>query len=144
MQCISADGNSNILNNVLKNTKKKKIVVIADGAAFGPYIEKLSYLAKRMNNLLVYLPESFEWIVLKSGLIEIENLQEILEQPSDYIESSKYFSWERYFTDLLEKATLNDKVREYHKDALPVFYLEGKNKKKILAVFPELLKKFLG
>lgn len=45
------------------------------------------------------LPESFEWLILKSGIIHAEHLVDILENPGDYIESQKFFSWENFFED---------------------------------------------
>ena len=37
-----------------------------------------------------------------------------LENPSDYTESTKYLSWERYFTHVLEEHTKGTEL-EYHK-----------------------------
>ena len=42
------------------------------------------------------------WIILSSDIFEIKA---ILNNPPDYIESSDYVSWERFFTDLLESKT---------------------------------------
>lgn len=46
-------------------------------------------------------------------------------------------SLERFFTDLLQKATAKDKTEEYHKDFLAAYYTEGKNRDRILAMFPK-------
>lgn len=60
-----------------------------DGAAFGSEFEKL----RRLNNQIdLYLPESFEQMILKSGIMEW--IKEMLNHPEEYIESKKYFSWE--------------------------------------------------
>ena len=50
-----------------KEKKGRKILVIVDGVAFGSEIEKL----RRLNNQIdLYLPESFEQMILKSGIME--------------------------------------------------------------------------
>lgn len=64
--CISAGGKSNIYDIAL-NRKERDILVIADGAAFGPEMEFLVSL-QRFKRIKLFLPESFEWLVLKSGL----------------------------------------------------------------------------
>ncbi len=35
------------------------------------------------------LPESFEWLILQSGLIKEKELQDILESPEEFIEREK-------------------------------------------------------
>lgn len=50
-----------------KEKKGRKILVIVDGAAFDSEFEKL----RRLNNQIdLYLPESFEQMILKSGIME--------------------------------------------------------------------------
>lgn len=143
-ECISAEGNSNIYQIIKKMSRDKKMIVIADGAAFGAFIEKVLSIARYHRHIMLYLPESFEWLVLKSGIIQILNLADILNHPEDYIESSKYFSWERFFCELLEKETSDDPIRQYHKNRLTDFYLDGKNKERILEVFPEEVRDYFG
>ena len=75
--------------------------MIADGAAFGSEIDRVLQLIKSSANITLYLPESFEWLLLTSGIFKEKEIARILEEPSDYIESRKYFSWERFFTALL-------------------------------------------
>lgn len=135
--CISAKGNSNVYSIMRKESKEKLLIVIADGAAFGAYIEKVMSLSVIRGNVILFFPESFEWLILKSGVVEFAGLESVLEKPCEYIESAQYFSWERFFTDLLQKITRNDSVKEYHKDFLASFYTEGKNRDRILAVFPK-------
>lgn len=55
-------------------------------------------LSKERKNIKVYLPESFEWIILASGLIEDKQIRSILNEPEKYIDSAEYFSWERYYS----------------------------------------------
>lgn len=65
---------------------------------------------------MLYLPESFEWLILSSRILNDSEIDKILEVPSDYIDSEKYFSWERFFTELLiEKSKVkNQKVHIWH------------------------------
>ena len=132
IQCVSAQGKSNIFTTVLKNSDKK-VLVIADGAAFGSEMEKIMKLIKHHPNMALYLPESFEWLILKSGLIEDESIVTILEHPEEYVESKEYFSWERYFTSLLIQKT-QDSYLKYSKSNLNPVYLQNNEMKKILKV----------
>lgn len=104
MQCDTANGKSNVFS-YLKVHKDEKILVIADGAAFGPEMDRVLQLVQTRKNLALYLPESFEWLILSSGILKDAETTQILQTPSGYIDSKEYFSWERYFTALLiEKA----------------------------------------
>lgn len=87
MVCVSAKGKSNVFSEVIKE-RDKKILVIADGAAFGSEMEKMMRLASRFPNVMLYLPESFEWLILKSGLVEEHSIRDILDHPEESIESS--------------------------------------------------------
>ena len=113
--CMSAEGNSDIYELLKKQSNGQKTVVLADGAVFGAYIGKILVYAKVKKNLMLYLPESFEWIILKSGVLSSKKLEDILAHPEMYIDSKEYFSWERFYTDYLEKMTANDKIRKYKK-----------------------------
>jgi len=68
---------------------------------------------------------------LKSGQIDGKAVQDILEHPEDFIESQKYFSWERFFTTLLVEYTQNSYLR-YSKSKLNEVYLQGRMKQAIL------------
>ena len=124
--CKSAAGKSDVYRCILEE-KGEKILVIADGAAFGPEMERVMAL-KWVKSFVCFLPESFEWLILKSGLIKAKDLKRILEKPSDFIESKKYFSWERFFTSLLTESTI-DTPFAYSKSKLNPAYLHDKSKK---------------
>lgn len=130
--CSSAQGKSNVFAAVVKNYEKN-ILVIADGAAFGSEMEKLMRIIKDYPNIRLYLPESFEWLILKSGLIEDGNIIGILQHPENYIESKDYFSWERFFTSQLIQYTQNNYLKYTKKQLNPV-YLQEKIADKILAI----------
>lgn len=128
--CESAGGKSNIFS-VLRDAGQEEICVIADGAAIGPEMNRLYEQVQKMKNVGLYLPESFEWVVLNSGLISGKDIQEILEEPEKYIDSVECFSWERYFSRLLIEKT-KESYLKYRKSKLNEAYLHEKNKDKIL------------
>ena len=140
-ECISAGGNSRIAEEIERLPRELKTLVIADGAAFGAYVSKVLAVSKRRDDILLYFPESFEWLILKSGVIDIGGIDDILASPEDYIESREFFSWEQYFTELLVTATEGDKIIRYDKSKLMPYYTNGKNRDDILAVLPEEVKK---
>lgn len=130
MQCDTANGKSNVFS-YLKVHKDEKILVIADGAAFGPEMNRVLQLVQTRKNLALYLPESFEWLILSSGILKDAETTQILQTPSGYIDSKEYFSWERYFTALLiEKAA--GTYLNYTKKTLNEAYLRDGVKNAIL------------
>ena len=132
--CESADGKSNILGILQKrllNKEQKETLVIADGAAFGPEMAHISQLLRGNSNIKLYLPESFEWLLLYADILNKPFIRKRLEEAENYIESEKYFSWERYFTDLLMEET-EDSPYPYDKSNLKDFYLQDKIVQKVL------------
>ena len=136
ISCISAGGKSHILQQV-KQTGEEQILVIADGAAFGPEMDRMMAYVRNHDNVRLFLPESFEWLILDSGLIKAAELKMILEEPADYIESAEFFSWERYFTHLLTELTLGSYL-QYSKREINPAYLNPKAAAMILAKYEEL------
>ena len=139
---LTANGNANLFNE-LKNIAMKKCLLIADGAAFGAYIaEIIDYITDNLDKrVILYLPESFEWLLLKAKVIDFKGLDQILENPSDYIESSIYVSWERFFTDLAIK--YSDENHKYSKHKLNSYYLNQDNLDKVKSILPEELQKII-
>ena len=105
--------------------------IVADGAAIGSEMNRLYHQAMKNKNIHFYLPESFEWIILNSGLVDGKELRDILEKPEDYIDSREFLSWERYFARLLIDKT-EDSYMRYKKSRLNSFYLHEKSKEMIL------------
>lgn len=130
MQCDTANGKSNVFS-YLKVHKDEKILVIADGAAFGPEMDRVLQLVQTRKNLALYLPESFEWLILSSGILKDAETTQILQTPSGYIDSKEYFSWERYFTALLTEKTAGTYLN-YTKKTLNEAYLRDGVKNAIL------------
>lgn len=106
ISCVSAKGKSNIFKLLQKKTCES-VLIVADGAAFGSEMDKIMQFIQNQQGIYLYLPESFEWLILSSGVVEAQDIFKILEQPHQYIDSSKYFSWERYFATLLVEKTPN-------------------------------------
>ena len=132
--CESAGGKSNILGILqekLLDKEQKETLVIADGAAFGPEMAHTSQLLRGNVNIKLYLPESFEWLLLYADILNKPFIRKKLEEAENYIESEKYFSWERYFTDLLMEET-KDSPYPYDKSNLKDFYLQDKVVQKVL------------
>ena len=143
LNCVSAGGNSKIISSITALDADSDILVIADGAAFGAYIENLLSVRDIRNNVGIYLPESFEWMILKSDILNKCELSEILNHPEDYIDSSIYFTWERFFTDLLERETSNNDITRYSKSKINEYYISERNIRKILEIAPKEIKSFL-
>lgn len=128
---ISAEGKSNIFSKLNNLPASEKILVIADGAAFGAEMDRVMRMVTERKNIALYLPESFEWIILKSGIID--GVDKILANPGEYIESAMYFSWERFFTELLVERTQGTFL-QYAKKKLNNAYLQEKIKNDIITV----------
>lgn len=137
LQCSSAGGKSNVFH-CLKKNQNKNLLVIADGAAFGSEIDKVLRLMKETGRGTLYLPESFEWLILLSGVLESREIEQILEEPSAYIESKECFSWERFFTGLLIEQT-EDTYLSYSKKKLNRAYLSEKVKTAILSKMKRIM-----
>ena len=135
--CYTATGVAN-LKRTIHECPEQNILAIGDGAAFGPYIEKA--LGQRVyKNVRLFLPESFEWTLLQSGLIPSNDILKILEDPSSYIESRDYLSWERFFTDVLIKYSADTRYA-YRKVKLNEQYLRPQAMNAVANVLPECLK----
>lgn len=131
LQCETMNGKSNVFH-YLKEHKEKRILVVADGAAFGSEIDRVFRLMKGRKNVALYLPESFEWLILCAGILKSRYVDEILDAPYDYIDSEKFFSWERFFTAVLIEQT-KDTYLAYMKKKLNPAYLQDAAKAAILA-----------
>lgn len=136
LKCESMNGKSNIFH-YLNIHKNEKILVIADGAAFGSEIDRVLRLIAGRKNMALYLPESFEWLILSSGILKNNSVTEILSTPYDYAESEKYFSWERFFTAVLIDET-KDTYLAYIKKKLNPAYLSDTAKAAILSAMEKI------
>ena len=85
-EVISSEGKSGVFAKIMENTGKKCLIV-ADGAAFGSEIDRVMKQITDNDDIILFLPESFEWLLLKSGLIDGNRVQDILQSPELYIRS---------------------------------------------------------
>lgn len=131
LSCEFMNGKSNVFHylNVHDN---EKILVVADGAAFGSEIDRVLQLINERKNATLYLPESFEWMILSSGVLKNNQIDKILDSPSEFVESKDYFSWERFFTTVLIEET-KDTYLAYAKKKLNPAYLNDAVKQLILS-----------
>lgn len=133
--CVSAHGRDNV-HNAVRESRAENVLVIADGAAFGPEMERTLAL-RQGRRLSLFLPESFEWLVLSSGLVPDSDIPRILENPSEYVESHDYFSWERFFTALLVSRTQGTRL-QYGKGSLNPAFLGERELSAIERQLPDL------
>jgi hypothetical protein len=127
IECITANGKSNIVD-ILKEmgNNYQSILAIVDGAAYGSEMKDTYEYFEINKNGALYAPESFEWMILSLGVIPDCDVKQVLDSPENYIESSKYISWERFFTELITENTCNDKIWKYSKSKLTNIYLSAK------------------
>lgn len=144
-ETISSYGNSKVLNTVLDNINSKLFIVV-DGSAFGKCIQPLDALIRRRDNLHLFIPDSFECVLLKSDVIGITKEQDakyyegidvndILKSPKDYIDITK-FTLEQYYEDILVKCMAHTKF-PYSKSSENDFYVSAKllsNARKIIPI----------
>ena len=128
--CIPAAGKNNIKQKIFP-MKSEKVLIIADGAAFGSEIDRVMQLMGGKDQVVLYLPESFEWLILKAKVVKSKWADQVLEKPWEYVESKTYFSWERFFTAVLIEET-NGSYLAYAKRKLNPAYLNDSVKDSIL------------
>ena len=132
---VSAAGKTNVFAKALEASGE--VIIIADGAAFGAEMDRIMKLVRQNKGITLYLPESFEWLILRSGIVENAGIDAILEYPYEFIESSRYFSWERFFTQLLVDKT-NDTYLKYSKKSLNMVYLQESIAKRIVDIIKDI------
>lgn len=69
LKCETMNGKSNVFH-YLNMHKNERILVIADGAAFGSEIDRVMQLIGGKDQVVLYLPESFEWLILKAKVVK--------------------------------------------------------------------------
>lgn len=127
IKCISAKGKSGIIKCLMDNKETTgKTLVIVDGAAFGSEMKDMSEYLSAKKNVILYAPESFEWMLLSADVIPNISAKRYLQEPENYIDSRDYASWEQYFTRLLIDKTKEDYIWSYSKRKLPIVYLSAK------------------
>lgn len=136
-KCISAKGKSNIKYLLLTQSDDQKILVIADGAAFGPEMQACMETVKSpAGNISIFAPECFEYLVLKSDILEVPS--DVLEQTFNLADSTLYFSWEEYYTQYLTEISQGT-IYQYTKKKLSQSYLTAGNADKLKSTIPNCI-----
>ncbi len=140
-KCVSASGKSNVLKKLKEMGQENvRYLAVVDGAAFGSEIDEiLQYIRYKNENVEVYAPESFEYLLLTSGIFKDREIEEKCQNTQDFADSVRYLSWEQFYTDLITEITGNTPMR-YSKAKLNVYYLSERNKELILSTVPECLR----
>lgn len=137
-KCLSAAGKSNVIKLMKSNSSSETTLAIVDGAAFGADMDEIVKYIKYNPKYEVYAPESFEYLILKSGLIKEPLLEEYIANTQDYADSIEYVSWEDYYTNLLEDLTHGTPL-EYSKKQLNGYYLSERNINRVLENVPDVI-----
>lgn len=137
IECISANGKSNILSEIQRDEyKMKRRLAIVDGAAFGSEMEMIMQYITNVDEMVeLYAPESFEYILLLSDIFKSKVLVDELEETYNYADSEKYFSWEQYYTALITQITEGSEL-QYNKSKLNSYYLSERNLQRIAEQLP--------
>lgn len=135
-RCISANGKSRIKRLLLEHADQA-VLAIVDGAAFGPEMQECMEIADACgSSMALFAPESFEYLILESGLIEVPKA--ILEETWNHADSVRYFSWEEFYTSYLTDISRNQ-VYQYSKHRLNHFYKTLGSVEKISRVLPDTI-----
>lgn len=133
-EIITAKGKDNIGNTIEENNlRRKTCLVVADGAAIGVTLYSLYNSDKLSDSVYFWLPESFEWFLLHNSVFRqyfkvqnlngkpaLNELRTLLTTKTVQVDSAKHISWERYFTDLMERCC-KEIDYTYDKGRLPKF-----------------------
>ena len=132
IKCYSSGGKANIIQSASQwKDSDVCVLLIADGAAFGSEMDRAMWYLQNHWNIRLYLPESFEWLILSANPMHDAEIANILGAPSDHIDSGEYYSWERYFTRLLTDTTQGTYLH-YSKNRINPAYLSGAVQRAIL------------
>jgi hypothetical protein len=137
--CDHADGKSNIAKKIKNMQRKDNLLIVVDGAAFGSNIEcVMRELNIKTKPCALYMPESFEWLMLHSlSFAKFKNmLSNKLNVSTLTVESTKFLSWERYFTALF-KHCCKELGYSYDKSRVPTFLCTRSNIVHILSFMKE-------
>ena len=134
INCVSAASKTKIYNELITR-QYETVLVIADGAAFGPEMQHvMQYMRDTRNKIVLYAPESFEYLLLRANIID--KTSEVTEKTYELADSRQYFSWEEFYTAYLIEQTRNT-IYEYSKKKLKDTYLTSGNFRKIVSQLPE-------
>lgn len=137
IECVHAAGKSKIYKEILKH-REENVLIIADGAAFGPEMEYIMKIINQFPNIALYLPESFEWLILMSDCLDDPTIRKMSADWGSHIDSKQFFSWEQFFCDLLIQKT-HGTYLQYSKKNINPAYLNASIQTKIIDKMDYLL-----
>ena len=133
-KCVSAGGKSNVKNLIVQHLDQQ-VLAIVDGAAFGSEMQKCMELSfGSREGVSIFAPESFEYLILKSGIIEVPKA--VIDETWNYADSVRFFSWEEYYTYYLSDVTRNE-ISQYSKKKLNEYYKTKGNLERICEILPD-------
>ena len=137
-RCVSAGGKAKVSKMIaVMGEADFPVLAIVDGAAFGADMERtMREVRRKGDRCAVYAPESFEYLLLCAGLIDVP--KEKIDQPYLYADSSLYASWEQFFTSLLVEMSGNT-IYQYVKTRLNQTYLGAGALQKIIRMIPDTI-----
>lgn len=117
LEIDSAHGNSNVSNKIEEVCKNNHMpYVLVDGAAFGSYIAEVARLAE-VYNFIFTAPESVEYLLLQCRQIR-RYVKDELEHTEDYCDTKEFLTWERFYTNLLNRICTDNFKMTYNKSSL--------------------------
>lgn len=111
----SAYGKDNVYNR-LNELQFEKAYVIVDGAGFGNCIGRI--LKSFGDKINIFAPESFEYLLLNTSKLK-RFLTTELDCTYNFCDTTKFISWERYYTSLLKIISTEHLRIKYDKGDLP-------------------------
>ena len=144
-ECDSFCGLANFykINDIIDHDLDYSIIV--DGAAFGMYLPFVFNI--KCKRLCIYMPESFEYLLLKTGYIMHEDID--LDNIYYYCDNSTFdldfatdgfnrttdiVSWENFYYEFLRYSTWHDYNFKYNKSILSKSYLTKRFVDSVLSI----------
>ena len=100
---------------------RPQVIITEDAGAGYQFFKKIA----------IYLPESFEWLILSSGVVKVED-DSLIQQTWQYADSVGYASWEQYYSELLTDITRDSDYLRYNKKKLSAYYNQERVEKDII------------
>ena len=135
--CEAAGGKSKVYAKIRAHSNSDALAIV-DGAAFGSEIGKIyRYLRMCGRDCVIYAPESFEYLILQSGIVNVPD--SVLEDTYLHADSVKYMSWEEFYSAYLTQESQGT-VYQYNKSRLTDAYKTEGTLNRIKSVLPEQIR----
>jgi hypothetical protein len=92
MICEHADGKTNVSKRIINKSNSDVTLIVVDGAAYGSEMNNTMILINSIPGYILFTPESFEWLLLNSNILNKPYILDILKEPYNYIESSEFLA----------------------------------------------------